>query len=177
MQNVVIQKNLPVKGTFIRIYRLQFLAYILSRWYFQSSFVICTTTLPCCPSPLLSGSTPPPLPYLVWISILKTSIQCVRGVWGSGPQTDKHLPQNPYTGQFFRWRHFATLRDYQSNYCMECIVVCYKEFTVPCTKTIKQNTLFRRVIWLISGSWRFPSIQLGQRDVLPSKNVQYVLDL
>jgi hypothetical protein len=28
-------------------------------------------------------------------------------VWGYGPQTDKHLPQNPFTGQFFRWRHFA----------------------------------------------------------------------
>jgi hypothetical protein len=21
------------------------------------------------------------------------------GVWGSGPQTDKHLPQSPFTGQ------------------------------------------------------------------------------
>jgi hypothetical protein len=21
--------------------------------------------------------------------------------WGSGPQTDKHLPQSPFTGQFF----------------------------------------------------------------------------
>ncbi len=27
-------------------------------------------------------------------------------VWGSGLQTDKHLPQSPCTGQFFRWRHF-----------------------------------------------------------------------
>jgi hypothetical protein len=23
------------------------------------------------------------------------------GVWGSGPQADKHLPQSPFTGQFF----------------------------------------------------------------------------
>ncbi len=29
------------------------------------------------------------------------------GVWGSEPQTDNHLPQSPFTGQFFRWRHFA----------------------------------------------------------------------
>ncbi len=47
----------------------------------------------CCPSNLLSVSlsSPPPLP--VWISILYNRIQCVWGgeVWGSGPQTDKHL--------------------------------------------------------------------------------------
>jgi len=29
------------------------------------------------------------------------------GVWGSGPQTDKHLPQSHCTGQRFRLRHFA----------------------------------------------------------------------
>ncbi len=29
------------------------------------------------------------------------------GVFGSGPQTEKHLPQSSFTGQFFRWRHFA----------------------------------------------------------------------
>jgi hypothetical protein len=32
--------------------------------------------------------------------ILYTRIQCVRGGWGSGPQTDKHLPQSPFTGLF-----------------------------------------------------------------------------
>ncbi len=33
---------------------------------------------------------------------------CKGGVWGSGPQTDKHLSQSLVTGQFFsRWRHFA----------------------------------------------------------------------
>ncbi len=25
------------------------------------------------------------------------------------PQTNKHLPQSPFTGQFFRWQHFAIL--------------------------------------------------------------------
>jgi hypothetical protein len=39
-----------------------------------------------------SSSLPP---FYVWISI-----------WGSGPQTYKHLPQSPFTGQFFKL-HFA----------------------------------------------------------------------
>ncbi len=29
------------------------------------------------------------------------------GVRGSGPQTDKHLPQSAFTGHFLRGRHFA----------------------------------------------------------------------
>jgi hypothetical protein len=28
-------------------------------------------------------------------------------VWGSGPQTDKHLPQSPFTGRFLLMTHFA----------------------------------------------------------------------
>ncbi len=48
------------------------------------------------------------LPLPVWISILYTRIQCIRGGnWDSGPQTEIHLPQSSFTGQFFRWRHFA----------------------------------------------------------------------
>jgi hypothetical protein len=39
------------------------------------------------------------------------SVQCVigegRGVWGSGPQTYKHLPQSHFTVQSLRWRPFA----------------------------------------------------------------------
>ena len=69
-------------------------------WYFRPSIVYC------CPSPLLSSSTLPP-PFPVWISILYTHIQCVRGgEYGFRPQTDKHLPQSPFTGNFFK-RHFA----------------------------------------------------------------------
>ncbi len=30
----------------------------------------------------------------------------IRVYW---PQTNKHLPQSPFTGQFFRWQHFAIL--------------------------------------------------------------------
>jgi hypothetical protein len=56
----------------------------------------------CCPSNLLSGSTlpPSPLPYVNKYTVCR---QCVRGggVWGSGPQTDKHLLQSPITGRFF----------------------------------------------------------------------------
>jgi hypothetical protein len=48
-----------------RVYRVE-IAYIKSRWYFRPSFVICTvqySTLPYCPSPLLSSSTLPPSLY------------------------------------------------------------------------------------------------------------------
>ncbi len=74
-------KNIPVKGLCDECYRSidwRFLAYIQSCWYFQPSFVICT--LPCCPSPLLSGSTLPRFP--VWKSILYTRKQ--HNVWGVG---------------------------------------------------------------------------------------------
>jgi hypothetical protein len=44
------------------------------------------------------------------LSIHYTRVQCVRGwgwVWGSGPQTDKHLPQSPFTGEFFKMTTFC----------------------------------------------------------------------
>jgi hypothetical protein len=106
-------KKLTCKGTlrqvFIKVYKdiANFL-----RTFSQVAIVFSTQlfdcTLPCCPSPLLSVSTLPPPPFLMWISVLYTRRQCLRGGgWGSGPQTDKHQPQSPFTGQFFRWRHFA----------------------------------------------------------------------
>ncbi len=49
--------------------------------------------------------SPPPSPE--WISILYTRTQCVREEVNSGPQTDKHLPQSPFTGPVFGLRHFA----------------------------------------------------------------------
>jgi hypothetical protein len=89
---------------FIRVYRLEIYQ---SCWYFRPSFVNC------CSSNLLSASTSPPPPFLMWIIILFVRILYTvtkgrgGGVWGSGPQTDKHLPQSPFTGHFFRWRHCA----------------------------------------------------------------------
>ncbi len=29
------------------------------------------------------------------------------GVWNSGPQTDKHLPQSSFCWSIFRWQHFS----------------------------------------------------------------------
>ncbi len=50
----------------------------------------------CCPSNLLSGSTPLP-PLLCVNKYTVYTYHTVRGggVWGSGPKTDKHLPQVP----------------------------------------------------------------------------------
>ncbi len=57
-------------------------------------------TLPCCPIPFSLVQIFPPLPCVN---------KCVKGgrVRVSGAQTNKHLPQSPFTGKFFRWRHFA----------------------------------------------------------------------
>ncbi len=42
--------------------------------------MICTTILPCCPSPLLSGSALPPPPSLtLYIEYMYMYVQCVRG--------------------------------------------------------------------------------------------------
>ncbi len=68
-----------------------------------------------CPSNLLFGSYPhPPL-----ISILYTRIQCVRGEVcghrrGRGLWQMKHLPQRPFTRQFFQIATFGIVF-YQSN--------------------------------------------------------------
>jgi hypothetical protein len=32
---------------------------------------------------------------------------CGGGVWGSGPQTDKHLPESHFTGQFVQMTTFC----------------------------------------------------------------------
>ncbi len=76
--------KVTLRQVLIRVYRLEI----------QSVMLVFSTQL--CelfslPN-LLSGSNPFP----VWRSILFTLIQCVRGegLWGSGSQTDKHLPQS-----------------------------------------------------------------------------------
>jgi hypothetical protein len=82
----------PLRQVLIRVYRLVIQSGIL---IFRPSF------MNCCPSNFLSGSSlpPPPLPCVIKYT---ARIQCVRGGIGSGPQTDKHLPQSPFAGQFFR---------------------------------------------------------------------------
>jgi len=93
---------LTCKGTlrqvFIKVYRLDIQSVMVVFW---PSFVFC------CPSNLLSGSLSP---FPVWLSVLYTSIQCVRGreVWGPlGLSQINTCRKDPLTGQFFRWQHFA----------------------------------------------------------------------
>ncbi len=86
---------------FIRVYKLEIQSV---SWYFRPSFVNC------CPSNLLSGWTLPHFPIPVWISLLYTRIQCVKGGGACGvfgPQTEKHLPQSSFTGQFFKMTTFC----------------------------------------------------------------------
>jgi hypothetical protein len=59
----------------------------------------------CCPSPLLSGSTlSPPSPLICVINYtVYTYKVCGGGGMGQGTglQTNKHLPQSPFTDIFF----------------------------------------------------------------------------
>ncbi len=108
------------KGTlrqvFIRVYRQ-------SCWYFWPSFVNC------CPFNLIFYSTLPPLPCVKYT--VYTYTVCKGGEYGgSGPQTDKHLPESPFTGQFFIWWHYALssmslifLRRYSICYWREWVFV------------------------------------------------------
>ncbi len=55
-------------------------------------------------SPSLWFNSPPPSPLPCLNTTVYTYTVCKgRGVWGSGPQTDKHLPQSLQVN-FFRWR-------------------------------------------------------------------------
>jgi hypothetical protein len=60
-------------------------------------------------SPSLWFNSPHLPPFPVWISILYTCTLCKGGggVWVSVPQIDQHLPQSPFTGQFFKMTSFA----------------------------------------------------------------------
>ncbi len=102
---MVSSKKMTCKGTLrqvlIRVYRLEIESVMLV-------FIFTTQLGELLLSPLSLVQLSPLPPFPVRITKLSTRIQCVRGVWGSGPQTDKHLPQSPFTGQFFIWRHFAS---------------------------------------------------------------------
>ncbi len=87
-------KKLTCKGTLrqvlvcIRVHRLEV----------QSAMLLFSTQL----DELL------PLSPSLWFNFPPFPLPCVnkytggRGFWGSRPQTDKHLPQSPFTGQFFK---------------------------------------------------------------------------
>ncbi len=54
------------------------------------------------PPNLLSGATPPPpqpLPCVNKYTVVYTYAECKEDM---EPQADMHLPQSPFTGQFFR---------------------------------------------------------------------------
>ncbi len=97
-------KKFSCKGTsrqvFIRVNRLEianFMRTFKSYWHFQPRFVICT--LPCCPSPLLSGSTlPPSPPFLVCGG---------GGVYGDLDRRQINPCRTVPLHQFFRRRYFA----------------------------------------------------------------------
>jgi hypothetical protein len=44
---------------------------------------------------------PPPLPCVNKYTVYTYTVCKGDGVWVSWPQTDKHLPQSPFIGQFF----------------------------------------------------------------------------
>ncbi len=103
-------KKLTCMGTLRQVFSLEFIdwRYCQSCWCFRPSFVNC------CPSNFLSGSTLPPLPcvnkYTVYTYTVGKGgppLTPRGGVWGSGPQTDKHRPQSPLTGQFFQMTTFC----------------------------------------------------------------------
>ncbi len=128
-------KKFTCKGTFIRVYRLAISCVHFVTLVF--SIQLCdlyyySPLLPLSPS-LWFNSPPPPFIDLVWRSILNTRTQCVRG-GGYGVLGLRQINtcrKIPIQVNFLDDDIFATLRDYQSNYCVECTVVCYKEFTFP----------------------------------------------
>ncbi len=106
-------KKSTCKGTlrkmFIKVHGL------IRCWYFRPSFVNC------CPSNLLSGSTvPPPLSCMNKYTVYTYTV-CKGGGRGSRPQTDNHLPQSPFTGQFFWWRHLWVDSIYEQMHVLYCV--------------------------------------------------------
>ena len=63
--------------------------------------------LPLYPS-LWFNSPPHPLPYVNKYTVYTHAVcNGGGGVWGSGPQTDKHLPQSLFTDNFFEMTTFC----------------------------------------------------------------------
>jgi hypothetical protein len=96
-QSKMSSKKLTYKGTcrqmFFRVYRLEI----------QSGMLVRPSFVNCCSSNFLSGTTLPlsSLPCVNRYTVYTYTVCKGGGVWCYGPQTDKHLPQNPFTGQPF----------------------------------------------------------------------------
>ncbi len=97
---------MPSLVLFYRVYQLEIQSVML---VFSTGFVNF------CPSNLLSGqlSPPTPLPSVNKYTVYTYTL-CKGGEYGviggkGGLKQIKHLPQSPFTGQFFRQRHLALL--------------------------------------------------------------------
>jgi hypothetical protein len=80
MQNVVIKKN------------LEFITGVNE--VMLGSVLACVAPLP------FSLGQLSPLPCVNKYTVYTYTV-CKGGVWGSGPQADKHLSQSPFAGKFF----------------------------------------------------------------------------
>ncbi len=113
-------KKLTCKGTlrqvFIRVYRLEIHLDML---------VFSTELCELLPLQFLSASNPPPLPCVNKYTV-RYSVQGGGGIWGLGPQTDKHLPQSPFKDQLFQTTTF-------------CFGVYIANQSMPRTYQVKQN--------------------------------------
>jgi hypothetical protein len=98
-------KKITCKGTlrqvFSRIYTMESVSQSL--WTGGHIGIFDPATRTVAPHPFSLVQLPPAPPFHVSISILSTYTYsvCKMGVWGSGPQADRHLPQSPFTGNFF----------------------------------------------------------------------------
>jgi hypothetical protein len=96
----ILTCKVTLRQVLIRINRLEIQSVML-----VFSIQLCEL-LPLSPF-LWFNSPPPPSPRpCVNTYSVNTYTVCKGGGWGSGPQTDKHLPQSPFSGHFIRW-HFA----------------------------------------------------------------------
>ncbi len=96
-------KILTYKGTLRPVSKFIVWIYSQSCWYFRSSFVSF------CPSPLLSGSTLPPLPCVNKYTVFRYTV-CKGGGCGYGVQGLRQINtcrKVPLLVNFIRWRHFA----------------------------------------------------------------------
>ncbi len=80
---------------FIRVHRLEIQS-VMVGIFEPALWVVGPLTLS-----LVQLSPPPPLHYVKKYTVYTYTVCKGRGIWVSGPQTDKHLPQSPFTGQFF----------------------------------------------------------------------------